>query len=89
MMLSQHTMDAMLEKAGVSRMQSDNDLHGPTNMHNLLELVQKEQDIYNIVFHELIRQVLSMNVILEKWMLNLLYCRSAFIVWRGESYWLS
>ena len=50
-------MDAMLEQAGVSRMQSDKDLHGPTNMHNLIELVQKEQDIYNIVFHELIRQV--------------------------------
>ena len=26
-------------------------------MHNLLDLVQKEQDIYNICFHELIRQV--------------------------------
>ena len=26
-------------------------------MHNLLELVQKEQTIYNICFHELIRQV--------------------------------
>ena len=47
----------MLEQAGVSRMQSDYDLCGPTNMHNLLELVQKEQDIYNVVFHELIRQV--------------------------------
>ena len=47
----------MLEQAGVSRMQSDSDFRGPTNMHNLLELVKKEQDIYNIVFHELIRQV--------------------------------
>ena len=26
-------------------------------MHNLLELIQKEQTIYNICFHELIRQV--------------------------------
>lgn len=26
-------------------------------MHNLLELIKKEQNIYNIVFHELIRQV--------------------------------
>ena len=26
-------------------------------MHNLLELVEKEQTIYNVVFHELIRQV--------------------------------
>lgn len=25
-------------------------------MHNLLELIKKEQNIYNIVFHELIRQ---------------------------------
>ena len=58
-------MDAMLERAGVSKMQSDSDLYGPTNMHNLLELVQKEQDIYNIVFHELIRQVLN----LTTWML--------------------
>lgn len=56
-MALKHTMDAMLEQAGVSRMQSDSDFNGPTNMHNLLELVQKEQDIYNIVFHELIRQV--------------------------------
>ena len=26
-------------------------------MHNLLELIKKEQNIYNIIFHELIRQV--------------------------------
>ena len=26
-------------------------------MHNLLSLIKKEQDIYNLVFHELIRQV--------------------------------
>lgn len=26
-------------------------------MHKLLDLVQKEQTIYNVVFHELIRQV--------------------------------
>ena len=26
-------------------------------MHNLLELIKKEQDVYNIVFNELIRQV--------------------------------
>ena len=26
-------------------------------MHNLVELIQKEQAIYNICFHELIRQV--------------------------------
>lgn len=26
-------------------------------MHNLLELIRLEQDIYNVCFHELIRQV--------------------------------
>ncbi|XP_065918337.1 axonemal dynein light chain domain-containing protein 1-like isoform X2 [Dysidea avara] len=52
-----HTMDAMLEKAGIGKMASDEELSGPTSMHNLLQLVQKEQDIYNIIFHELIRQV--------------------------------
>ena len=26
-------------------------------MHNLLELIEKEQTIYNVIFHELIRQV--------------------------------
>jgi len=26
-------------------------------MHHLLELIKKEQNIYNIIFHELIRQV--------------------------------
>lgn len=26
-------------------------------LHNLLQLIKKEQDIYNICFHELIRQV--------------------------------
>ena len=28
-------------------------------IHNLLELVKQEQDIYNIVFHEIIRQVIK------------------------------
>ena len=50
-------MNVMLEQAGVGRMESDSEFHGPTSMHNLLELVKKEQDIYNIIFHELIRQV--------------------------------
>ena len=98
----QHTLDAMLERAGVASNLKDSDLKGPTEvregeregeregwreggregerdyvlklmlwkwmietnchsifpqMHNLLELVQKEQAIYNICFHELIRQV--------------------------------
>ncbi|XP_069497579.1 axonemal dynein light chain domain-containing protein 1 isoform X2 [Ambystoma mexicanum] len=48
-------MDAMLEKAGVNS--EDIGTAGPTQMHNLLELVKAEQNIYNIVFHELIRQV--------------------------------
>ena len=26
-------------------------------LHNLLEIIKQEQDIYNIVFHEVIRQV--------------------------------
>ncbi|NWY05528.1 AXDN1 protein, partial [Nothoprocta ornata] len=48
-------MDSMLEKAGV-----DNKLigiSGPSQLHNVLELMKAEQNIYNIVFHELIRQV--------------------------------
>lgn len=31
-------------------------------MHNLLELIKKEQNIYNTVFHEVIRQVRVANV---------------------------
>ena len=45
----------MLEKAGV--LDEYEEAKGPTQMHNLLELIKKEQDIYNVVFHELIRQV--------------------------------
>ncbi|XP_078499874.1 axonemal dynein light chain domain-containing protein 1 [Lissotriton helveticus] len=48
-------MDTMLEKAGVDA--EDLGEGGPTQMHNLLELLKAEQNIYNIVFHELIRQV--------------------------------
>ncbi|XP_069794238.1 axonemal dynein light chain domain-containing protein 1 isoform X2 [Narcine bancroftii] len=49
-------MDIMLEKVGFN---DDNkqELKGEVQMHHLLDLVKKEQDIYNIVFHELIRQV--------------------------------
>lgn len=79
-------MEAMLEQAGVSRMQSDSDFNGPTNMHNLLELVQKEQDIYNIVFHELIRQVLTLHDCFIRYFSNALFCRSAYIVQNGENY---
>ncbi|XP_076455039.1 axonemal dynein light chain domain-containing protein 1-like isoform X2 [Babylonia areolata] len=48
------TMEDMLEKVGFNDI--DTDIKGPTQMHNLLELIKKEQNIYNIVFHELIRQ---------------------------------
>ncbi|KAL5011861.1 hypothetical protein ScPMuIL_010412 [Solemya velum] len=48
------TMELMLERAGVSDV--DVEIKGPTQMHNLLGLIKKEQNIYNIVFHELIRQ---------------------------------
>ncbi|XP_067578207.1 axonemal dynein light chain domain-containing protein 1-like [Pseudorca crassidens] len=46
-------MDAMLERAGVENQAYT----GPTKMHKLLHILKKEQTIYNIVFHELIRQV--------------------------------
>ncbi|KAG2464534.1 AXDN1 protein, partial [Polypterus senegalus] len=49
------TMDAMLSKAGVD--ESLTEVKGPTEMHNLLDLIKTEQNIYNIIFHELIRQV--------------------------------
>lgn len=48
-------MDDMLEKAGVDRQMEE--LTELSQMEGLLELVQAEQSIYNIVFHELIRQV--------------------------------
>ncbi|XP_030853355.1 axonemal dynein light chain domain-containing protein 1 isoform X2 [Strongylocentrotus purpuratus] len=49
------SLQAMLNKAGVN--DEGAEVKGPTQMHNLLELVKKEQNIYNIIFHELIRQV--------------------------------
>ncbi|KAM9324756.1 axonemal dynein light chain domain-containing protein 1 [Gastrophryne carolinensis] len=48
-------MDSMLKDAGLD--DKDIKLEGPTQIHNLLELLKTEQNIYNIVFHELIRQV--------------------------------
>ncbi|KAG8436787.1 hypothetical protein GDO86_007751 [Hymenochirus boettgeri] len=48
-------MDNMLKDAGVDG--EDIKLDGPTPIHNLLELLKMEQNIYNIVFHEVIRQV--------------------------------
>ncbi|XP_059001831.1 axonemal dynein light chain domain-containing protein 1 isoform X4 [Mustela lutreola] len=46
-------MDAMLERSGVE----NQEYTGPTKMHKLLHMLRKEQNIYNTVFHELIRQV--------------------------------
>ncbi|XP_036067446.1 axonemal dynein light chain domain-containing protein 1 isoform X2 [Oryzias melastigma] len=48
-------MDDMLEKAGVDR--QNEELSELSQMEGLLELVKVEQNIYNTVFHELIRQV--------------------------------
>ncbi|KAB5559149.1 hypothetical protein PHYPO_G00025630 [Pangasianodon hypophthalmus] len=48
-------MDDMLEKAGAN--QEFEDVKGLSQIQGLLELVRVEQNIYNIVFHELIRQV--------------------------------
>ncbi|KAM4022851.1 axonemal dynein light chain domain-containing protein 1 isoform 2-T2 [Anomaloglossus baeobatrachus] len=48
-------MDTMLQHAGVD--EEDVKPEGPTQIHNLLELLKTEQNIYNVVFHELIRQV--------------------------------
>ena len=51
-----------MEKAGVgvSKVWENPDRqpqNGPTQLHHLLELVKEEQNIFNIVFHEIIRQV--------------------------------
>lgn len=48
----------MLEKAGVDNAATDSKC--PTQMHRLCELVKQEQTVYNLVFHELIRQVYLM-----------------------------
>ncbi|XP_071802778.1 axonemal dynein light chain domain-containing protein 1-like isoform X1 [Asterias amurensis] len=49
------TLDLMLKKTGID--DEEIEIKGPTQMHNLLELIKKEQNIYNLIFHELIRQV--------------------------------
>ncbi|KAG5275416.1 hypothetical protein AALO_G00120060 [Alosa alosa] len=48
-------MDEMLDKAGVNL--DSTELTGVSQVQGLLDLVQVEQNIYNIVFHEVIRQV--------------------------------
>jgi len=49
------TMDHLLEEAGCTTEQIKQ--VETTEVHNLLQLIKKEQHIYNVVFHELIRQV--------------------------------
>ncbi|CAK8690820.1 unnamed protein product [Clavelina lepadiformis] len=49
------TLDAMLEQSGVE--DECVEVKGPTQIHNLLELIKKEQNIYDLVFSEVIRQV--------------------------------
>ena len=59
-MTLQQTLSAMLEKAGLYGGEDGDmrlSLDGPTQLHNVLELIKTEQKIYNIVFHEVIRQV--------------------------------
>nr|CAB3224803.1 axonemal dynein light chain domain-containing protein 1-like [Phallusia mammillata] len=49
------TLDALLEKSGVD--DEEIEIKGPSQIHNLLELIKKEQNIYDLVFAEVIRQV--------------------------------
>lgn len=48
-------MDDMLEKAGVDSQSEE--LNQLSQIEGLLDLVRTEQKIYNVIFHELIRQV--------------------------------
>ncbi|EDO47152.1 predicted protein, partial [Nematostella vectensis] len=50
-----HAMASLLARAGAD--DDGKELTGPTQIHNLLELVKKEQNIYNVCFNEIIRQV--------------------------------
>lgn len=56
-----------MEKAGVGGAREGENPErqpqsGPTQLHRLLELVREEQNIFNIVFHEIIRQVCTCQV---------------------------
>ncbi|KAM9280646.1 axonemal dynein light chain domain-containing protein 1 [Cariama cristata] len=53
-------MDSMLEKANQNYKLIR--ITRPSQLHNVLELMKAEQNIYNIIFHELIRQ-LSMDCV--------------------------
>ena len=46
------TMDAMLKELETEKTDT-----GPSQVHNLIEIVKKEQNIYDSIFYELIRQV--------------------------------
>ena len=49
-----HAFEVLLTRAGID--DEGKEVTGPTQIHNLLEIVKKEQNVYNIVFNELIRQ---------------------------------
>ncbi len=49
------TFDYLMEKSGVG--DESGELTGPSQIHHLLELVKKEQKIYDLAFSEVIRQV--------------------------------
>ena len=55
-------MDKMIEGVGASETPGSKpttaaEEKAPTQMHALIALIKQEQDIYNIIFHEIIRQV--------------------------------
>lgn len=48
------TFNKMMIKLGIT--ETDVEVKGPTQIHNLLELIKKEQSIFDTIFSELIRQ---------------------------------
>lgn len=52
--LLDETLDDMLKRAGIDEKAES---IAQTEMHSLIEIIKREQDIYNVIFHELIRQV--------------------------------
>eukprot|EP00794_Sanderia_malayensis_P016078 gene16078-17701_t len=54
--LLKKTMEDLLSRIAVTE-DTGKDADQPTQIHSLLELVRQEQNIYNIVFNEVIRQV--------------------------------
>ncbi|KAI3384519.1 hypothetical protein SNEBB_010482 [Seison nebaliae] len=51
------TFELMMNELSKKQDESDDEVNGPTQLHQLMHLVSVEQNIYNLVFHELIRQV--------------------------------